>query len=261
MPNIKPFNVKFLVDEVFKSPSGSGYVLDFSDRTFDEFFDSFDIDIAADLYKENGGSMANRLRTFLKLSDGPSAAKALRELWEYRDGVYGPYDETDLKVTTTKNKFFELVKGIETEGDLIRTDSIEKFVESETLEELIAAIHRDIQANKPQVALDRLHTYCMKKFAYLLVQRGGKTDTNEGLHSRAGKYITMLEKEGRFQDTTIRMMRMAVTVFEGFNWTRNNASLAHDNELVEKHEARFIFDSIADILRFLKNIETSRFGA
>jgi hypothetical protein len=42
-------------------------------------------------------------------------------------------------------------------------DAIDKFAGDETLEELVAAIDRDIAANKPAAALDRLHTYCMKK--------------------------------------------------------------------------------------------------
>jgi hypothetical protein len=35
--------------------------------------------------------------------------------------------------------------------------------------------------------------------------------------------------------------------------------LAHDNILLEKAEARFIFDSISAVLRFVKSIDASRF--
>jgi hypothetical protein len=45
-----------------------GYVLDFSDRTFREFFeDEFRIDIDAAKYRANGTSKMNRLRTFFKI--------------------------------------------------------------------------------------------------------------------------------------------------------------------------------------------------
>ena len=52
-------------------------------------------------------------------------------------------------------------------------DAFDKFAADETLEELIAAIERDIQANKSAAVLDRLHTYSMKKLAHLIERRGG----------------------------------------------------------------------------------------
>ena len=51
-------------------------------------------------------------------------------------------------------------------------DALDKFKTDETLEELIAAIRRDITADKHATSLDRLHTYCMKKFTHLLEKRG-----------------------------------------------------------------------------------------
>ena len=51
------------------------------------------------------------------------------------------------------------------------TDAIARFKQDETLEELIAAIERDIGVDKPAAAADRLHTYCMKKFAHLSEER------------------------------------------------------------------------------------------
>ena len=41
----------------------------------------------------------------------------------------------------------------------------------------------------------------------------------------------------------------------------NNRSFAHDNDLIDQAEARFIFDAISAFLRFVKSIEASRFGA
>lgn len=48
---------------------GSGYVLNFSDRTFGEFFDEYRVEIDAERYKVRGTSKANRMRTFWE-SDG-----------------------------------------------------------------------------------------------------------------------------------------------------------------------------------------------
>ncbi len=57
---------------------GSGYVLDFSDRTFQEFFnDSLGIDIYDEKYNYHSGSKANRLRGFWKVEANDIVAKAL----------------------------------------------------------------------------------------------------------------------------------------------------------------------------------------
>jgi len=42
----------------------SGYVLNFKDRTFGEFFDEFRVEIDAERYQTQGTSKANRMRVF-----------------------------------------------------------------------------------------------------------------------------------------------------------------------------------------------------
>jgi hypothetical protein len=140
-------------------------------------------------------------------------------------------------------------------------DAIDKFTRDETLEELVAAIDRDIAANKPAAALDRLHTYCMKKFAHLLTEREVAFDKNEPLQSRVGKYVRALESEQQLREITRRIVKSSISVFDAFNDIRNNQSFAHDNDLVDQAEARFIFDGVSAFLRFVKSIEAVRFGS
>ena len=56
-------------------------------------------------------------------------------------------------------------------------------------------------------------------------------------------------------------LKNAIGILDKFNHVRNNDSLAHDNDLPDDAEARFIFDSIVAILRFLKSVEANRFGS
>jgi hypothetical protein len=139
-------------------------------------------------------------------------------------------------------------------------DALEKFKADETLDELIAAIRRDINVDKHATSLDRLHTYCMKKFTHLLEQRGVQSDRDEPLHSRVGKYIKVMEQIYPLHEISKRIMKTSISVFEQFSQVRNNVSLAHDNPLIHKAEARFIFDSISNTLRFIKTIEEGNFG-
>lgn len=143
---------------------------------------------------------------------------------------------------------------------MARTDALDLFKRDETLEELVAAIERDIGANKPAAALDRLHTYCMKKFAHLLTERSIDWNRDDPLHSRVGKYVKALERERELREITKRIVKSSISVFDQFNDIRNNRSFAHDNDLVNQAEARFIFDAVSAFLRFVKHFEAIRFG-
>jgi abortive infection Abi-like protein len=252
MPDWKFSDIR-IVDEAFQD--APGYCLNFSDRTFREWFeDELKIDIDQPRYHAGGSSKMNRLRTFLRISEPASAARALRQLSEYREDNYADY-----KSPKTKARLFALIERLEGASTTANTDALEQFTPDETLEELISSIGRDIAADKPAAALDRLHTYCAKKFGHLLDQRNIAWTRDEPLHSRVGKYVKAVHAERPLQEMTLQILKNAIGVFDKFNQVRNNQSLAHDNDLLHKAEARFIFDSVSAVLRFVKNVDTARF--
>jgi hypothetical protein len=63
-----------------------GYVLDFTDRTFGDFFEDLGIDISAPTYCVDGTSKAKRLRRFLRSAEPEEAARVLNALLEYQVG-------------------------------------------------------------------------------------------------------------------------------------------------------------------------------
>ena len=63
-----------------------GYVLDFSNKTFSEFFeDHFDLNIYSDAFSEKGTSKFNRLLAFVELSPPHLVIELLRLLWRRRN--------------------------------------------------------------------------------------------------------------------------------------------------------------------------------
>jgi hypothetical protein len=63
---------------------GSGYVMDFSNRTFSEFFrESARVDIYAEKYSKNGDSKARRLRAFIDMESDAIVGKTIADLLEY----------------------------------------------------------------------------------------------------------------------------------------------------------------------------------
>jgi len=238
---------------------GEGYVLDFSNRTFAEFFNAeMGVDIEADIWLGNGSSKANRLRAYLQIADDARAAKLLRALDDYRTNTSFQTLNVDSELQI---KFGEIIERLApTRDSLIDIKVLDRFVKNETLGELISAIERDVRADKPQVALDRLHTYCMKKFAYLIEQYHPGVTMGGTLSNRAGQYLNELKLQAKtHHPVSFSIMKSSVIIFEQFNDVRNNHSLAHDNDLVSKSEARFVFDSVCNILRFIKSTEGQKF--
>jgi hypothetical protein len=108
---------------------------------------------------------------------------------KYRENTFGPYD------IRVKERLFGLIARLEGGAEIARTDALDQFVPDETLEELIGSIERDITADRPAAALDRLHTYCAKKFGHLLDKRSVEWSRDEPLQSRVGKYVKAVHAE------------------------------------------------------------------
>lgn len=242
-----------IVDDAFDMHGG--YVLNFSDRTMAEFFeDELRLDLEQEKYRANGGSKARRLRTFIALEDAYIVARVLRQLWKHRQTISAYADAENRQ--DVEARLFELIAKIEGGGAVANTEALYQFKRDETLEELIASIERDISANKPAAALDRLHTYCMKKFSFLLEANGISPEKQEPLHSRVGRYVKALEQKKTLSPMTKRIVKASISIFDDFNAIRNNNSLAHDNEIISQAEARFIYDGVSAFLRFVRTIET-----
>lgn len=62
---------------------GGGYVLNFSDRTFGDFFDEYRVEIDAERYKARGTSKANRMRTFWDVDGNHVVGRVIGGLIEY----------------------------------------------------------------------------------------------------------------------------------------------------------------------------------
>ena len=77
-------NEKQVLEKLFQM--GSGYVLNFSDRTFREFFkDDVRVDIYDSKYNYASGSKANRMRGFWQAGDDATVGKSIGKLLGYVD--------------------------------------------------------------------------------------------------------------------------------------------------------------------------------
>lgn len=97
-----------LIDDLVDFIRGRGYVLDFSDRSMRHFFGVMDIDIDAPAYAVNGPSKGNRLRTFLKTVDDPTAIRVLQAIWQHRVDFLASTGRDD-PVASSRERFLALI--------------------------------------------------------------------------------------------------------------------------------------------------------
>lgn len=140
-----------LLDYVFEM--NGGYVLDFSNRTFSEFFiDELNIDIDNVRYCDNGNSKAKRLRSYLKQVSKEEALRVLTSLWEYREAIRkrSRITETNPQYIT---EFWQLIerlggtppKNEAPEYQTKQDDKMDEHLADKLLQKLIAISHLEPQ--------------------------------------------------------------------------------------------------------------------
>jgi len=239
---------------------GDGYVLTFSDRTFNAFVARhFSIDVTAPMYTSRGPSKANRLRSLI-LAFAPFAqAEVLQAFLNHRRTLEAENGLEPLRPDLAERYQAIIARLPRSEADAPNLE-IERFSEDATLYSLVDAIERDIAADAPHAALDRLHTYCMKKFAALCVSAGIEVVERETLQGRVGRYINALRRSGGLDEIAHMIAKSTVQIFEQFNHVRNNNSLAHDNALLKRAEGQYVLESVLSLLRFVRALDEKAYG-
>ena len=101
-----------IIDRVFDMESG--YVLNFTNQTFADFFhEEIGVDIDDPRWAVQGGSKAKRLRYYLRQANTKTALDTLNALWAYREasGVTVDYPELDDSVRTAYFRIIQRLGG------------------------------------------------------------------------------------------------------------------------------------------------------
>lgn len=136
-------------------------------------------------------------------------------------------------------------------------EAFRDFTDDTTLKRLQEAIASDLASEKPDIAIDRIHTYCVKRFRVLLKERGHDI-VDAPLHSLFGLYAKSIRDEGSITEFTAPILRSIHKLVEALNDARNKRSLAHDNELLSLSEAKFVVDIVVAALCFIERTEEGR---
>ena len=236
----------------------SGYVLDFSNRTFQEFIlENTGLDIYDDKYDYASGSKANRLRAFWKEEPNHIVGKLLKdfvEYWEARKLInYSSQRDDD---TALKDEVLKIASRLTENSPVENIDAIKPITDEKNFATLANTIRESIYKNQPELALDRLHTFVTKYIRELCNRHGVVCDRSKPLHSIFGEYIKKLKEKGAIQSVMAeRILKMSISILESFNDVRNNQSFAHDNSLLNYNESVLIFNNVSSTIRFIESIE------
>jgi hypothetical protein len=231
---------------------GGGYVLNFSNRTLDEFvIDSIDRSIYDQRYAYGSGSKANQIRGFWKMESNHVVGKLMSDLLDYAVEI-----GKVIRGTEWYNECEKIVVRLKQSTPVPDLDALASLSDGRDFEVVAKAVRGAIDRNEPESGLDRLHTFVMKYLRTLCSQHGVSVTRDKPLHSIFGEYVKRLRDGGNIEsEMAVRILKSSISILEAFNDVRNNRSLAHDNEILDYDEALLIFNHVASSIRFVRSLE------
>lgn len=237
----------------------TGYVLDFSDRTFQEFIvEVAGLDIDNEKYHYASNSKANRLRQFIKVESNYIVGKLLSAFCDYwlskiHAGEISYCDNEDLYKECVK-----IVDRLKQESIVENIDAIQPNVDDKDFKLLAKSIRESIEKNEPEAALDRLHTFTFRYLRELCKKHQITYEKSDSLNAVFGKYVKFLTENKHIESVMAeKILKYSINVIEAFNDIRNDKSFAHDNPILNYRESILIFNNISNTINFIESIETS----
>jgi hypothetical protein len=217
----------------------------------DEEYDSLDRFAAGAIAKlkelRNQGRLSDVTESnyrFHVCEEGPILCRAISQ--QCKDAKY-------LRLATaTRLRSQGLTEGI---------DSLEPNREDENFDRLASQVRSAIENGTPELGLDRLHTFALKYIRVVWGRHFSKEPSRIATANMLlGEYANDLRQKGIIQSRMAsEILKSSARVLDAFNDLRNNHTFAHDNEeIIKKHEAYFVYQSVAASIRFIESLEERR---
>lgn len=234
------------IEDVFDM--GSGYVLDFSNRTFGAFFADLGIDIDEEFPE---GSKANRLRAFLRAADASRVAQALEALLEHRGVREG--DDASVNLAKVKNLIARLRK---TQVAMLPVTRTLDILSLAYVHELEAKVDQRLAAADLEGAITAARTMLEAVLVELEKQLAGSPGDYKGdlpkQFKAVAKQLRIDDERVDLDDNFKQVARGLVQVVNGIAPIRNKMSDGHARERrPEAHHARVIVNAAKTVATFL----------
>ncbi len=230
---------------------GCGYVLSFSNSTFQEFVaESTGKNIYDVKYDRASGSKANRLRAFWSREPNHVVGKLITALVEQCQS-----GNSDVLREECRRIAERLLQGTKVED----IDAIVPNSEGREFDILAKSVREAIERNEPESGIDRLHTFVVKYVRTLCKRHGLAIDEDKPLHGLFGEYVKRLKQRGLIEsEMTERILKSSIAIMEAFNHVRNRRSLAHDNQMLNHSESLLVLNYVASTIRFIRTVESAQ---
>jgi Abortive infection C-terminus len=232
-----------------------GYVLNFTNSTFETFFSDHGIPIYGGLYSDLGGSKSNHMRSFLDKGTDTTVGAVLADLI-----AYGETEDCLGGNEALKAGCIQIAERLQAAAPQTDLEALTEAASSTADELLLRHIREALQKDAPQGVVDRLHTFMVAYVRRLCDKhnieiRHPNGDTKP-LHSLFGEYVRWLRSAGHIEsEMSDRILRSSISILDAFNEVRNSRSLAHDNPVLESDEAMLIINHISSLVRYINAIE------
>jgi len=230
---------------------GGGYVLDFSNRTFAEFFADLDVEIEPE---DAGRSKANRLRAFLRAASTAECARVLHALLEYRGEREGDEGRASLK------KYRAIVSRLE--GIAVPLSDAPAGPDVLTLQyvrELSEKAERRLASSDLEGAITVSRTLVEAVLGELEFRLTGAKGTYSGDLQRQYKAVAKIlridDADDRVDEGFKQIARGLVQIVNGLATIRNMASDGHARHVrpADRH-ARVAVNSAKTVASFLVEV-------
>ena len=146
---------------------GSGYVLDFSDEAFGQFFESFNVDIHGVRYQTHGSSKAKKMRAFWDQESDALVGRVVSEMLKYYEVLCHSVDREPNSVLLEKSReIIARISGMFPDEDFLADEEfLNKAFEIPNLQKL------PVDSDVAEIIQDRLKEAqaCLSVGAYLSV--------------------------------------------------------------------------------------------
>ena len=248
MSNLNAIDILVIQKIIEKKTKDKGLVWDFTNATFKEFVESYTgLDIYNDKYEaEDGGSKMKRLKMFLKIEDDSYVIMLLEGIKEY--GKKRKY--------LCKSNIDEIEKYIKRLNKLEKSITFEKeiFKSQKRVDLLINDINEKIVKKQFELAIDRLHTF-FKGYIEVLCEQIKIDIKDKSLDALYGELLKYIHDNEIFEEgITKDILSSSKKIMKSFDYSRNNKSFAHTNDIMKQNEAEFLCMYIIDLYKFLYKI-------
>jgi len=248
MSNLNATDILVIQKIIVKKTKDKGLVWDFTNATFKEFVESYTgLDIYNAKYEaEDGGSKMTRLKMFLKIEDDSYVIMILEGIKEY--GKKRKY--------FCKNNIDEIEKYIKRLKKLEKSITFDKeiFKSQKRVDLLINDINEKIVKKQFELAIDRLHTF-FKGYIEVLCEQIKIDIKDKSLDALYGELLKYIHDNEIFEEgITKDILSSSKKIMKSFDYSRNNKSFAHTNDIMKQNEAEFLCMYIIDLYKFLYKI-------